>query len=47
MQRYFGRRNNSRKCFTVPNWIFERKLDAVAIAAYEALRQQGFPQLQR
>ena len=38
MQRYFGRRDNGRKCFTVPNWIFERKLDAVAIAAYIYLR---------
>lgn len=38
MQRYFGRRDSGRKCFTVPNWIFERKLDAVAIAAYIYLR---------
>ena len=30
----FGRRDVSGKYFAVPNWIFDRELDSVAVAIY-------------
>ena len=35
---FFGRRDVSSKYFSVPNWIFDRELDSVAIAIYIYLR---------
>ncbi len=38
MRKFFGRRDVSGKYFSVPNWVFDRKLDSVAISIYIFLR---------